>query len=214
MSTYRLNSSAGQFMAGTPAFGSTSTSIDIFAGEKNMLRRSYDALNYLWALMKAGWVSPLASKDQPTSAILIEFAYAERMKEITAHPYLADVFTMEIAAKAAYLAMANHKLSERSAARLSRLAQSVDNWDGEGAKAMPLSSLANFVGFLEKSKSIPEDINIFLGFYGEIVTSWELEAGSTLDMSFSERQIELATDEHDEVFFTDDPRLYSLIAEL
>lgn len=214
MRTYRMSNDFGRFMAGTAAFGSTSTSIKIIACEKSVLQRGYDALNYLWTLMNAGWVGPSVSKGQPTSALLIEFAYAERIKEVTAHPSLADVFTMEVAARAAYLVMASHKLSERSTARLSRLAQSVDNWDGEGAKPMSLSSLANFVGFLEKSKEAPMDINIFLGFDGEIVTSWKLEDGSTLDMSFGDRQIELATDEHDEVFHIGDPRLYSLIAEL
>lgn len=214
MSTYRMNSDAGRFMAGTSVFGSTSTSIRIATSEKSVLQRGYDALNYLWTLMKAGWVSPLASRSQPTSALLIEFAYAERMKQISAHPSLAGVFTMEVAAKAAYLVMASHKLSARSSTRLSRLAQSADNWDGEGGKAMALSSLANFVGFLENHQGTPQDINIFLGFDGEIVTSWELEDGTTLDMSFGDRQIELATDEHDEVFLIGDSRLYSLIAEL
>jgi hypothetical protein len=213
MNAYRMNVVAGRFMAGTAVFGSTSTSM-IVVPEKGVLQRGYDALNHLWTLMKAGWVNPGVATSQPTSASLIEFAYAERMRTIMAHPSLADVFTMEVAARAAYLVMASQKLNDRTSSRLARLAKSVDNWDGEGAKAMDLSSLANFVGFLEKSKSAPTDMNLFLGFYGEIVTSWELGDGSTLDMSFNDRHIELATDEHDEVFAIGDARLYSLIAEL
>ncbi|KII32202.1 hypothetical protein NL64_13230 [Pseudomonas fluorescens] len=214
MNAYRATSSAAYFTAGAAAFGSTSTSISITLGGNSVLQRGYDALSHLWTLMKAGWVSPTNSKSQPSSAELIEFAYSERLKTVSAYPSLASVLTMEMAAKAAYLVMAGQKLSNPSVARLSRLARSLDNWDGEGSKAMSLSSLINFVSFLEKNREVPSDIHIFLGFYGEIVTSWGLKDGSTLDMSFGDHQIELATDEHDEVFAIGDNGLYRLIAEL
>lgn len=214
MSAYRITSSTGYFTAGAAAFSSTSTSVSIISGVDSVLQRGYDALSHLWTLMKAGWVSPAVSKSQPSHAELVDFAYSERLKTVLAYPSLASVLTMEMAAKAAYLVMAGQKLSNVSAARLSRLARSEDNWDGEGAKAMSLSSLINFVSFLEKSEIVPSKIDIFLGFYGEIVTSWALKDGSTLDMSFGDNQIELATDEHDEVFSIDDSGLYRLIAEL
>lgn len=214
MSTYRVMNSAAYFTAGAAAFGSTSTSVSITSGVDGVLQRGYDALSHLWTLMKAGWVSPANSQSQLKCEDLIEFAYSERLKTVLAHPSLANVLTMEMAAKAAYLVMAGQKLSNPSVARLSRLARSADNWDGEGAKAMSLSSLINFVGFLEKNDKVPSEINVFLGFYGEIVTSWELKDGSTLDMSFGDHQIELATDEHDEVFTIGDKGLYRLIAEL
>ncbi|OZY32556.1 hypothetical protein [Pseudomonas lundensis] len=214
MSAYKITSSAAYFTAGAAAFGSTSTSVSITSGVDGVLQRGYDALSHLWTLMKAGWVSPAGSKSQPSHAKLIEFAYSERLKTVSAYPSLASVLTMEMAAKAAYLVMAGQKLSNVSVSRLSRLARSEDNWDGEGAKAMSLSSLINFVGFLEKNDNVPPQINIFLGFYGEIVTSWELKDGSTLDMSFGDHQIELATDEHDEAFTIGDDGLYRLIAGL
>lgn len=214
MNAYTIPSTAGRFMAGATAFGNTSTSVSITTGGRNVLQRGYDVLNHFWDLMKAGWLGYPSLNKQPSCSSLIESAYSERLKMITAHPALASVLTMEIAAKAAYLAMANHKLDQRSSARLMKLSRSFDNWDGEGAKAMTLSALANFVGFLEKSQNAPAAINIFLGFYGEIVTSWKLKDGSTLDMSFGEHQIELATDEHDEIFAIGDPDLYRLIAEL
>jgi len=214
MNTYRITSSAAYFTAGAVAFGSASTSVSITTDYNSVLQRGYDALSHLWTLMKGGWVSPAISEGQPSPEKLIAFAYAERRKTVLAHPSLASVLTMELAAKAAYLAMAGQKLTNSSVARLSKLAQSLDNWDGEGAKAMSLSSLINFVGFLEKNSEVPPDIHIFLGFYGEIVTSWELEDGSTLDMSFGDHHIELATDEYDEVFVIGDNGLYRLIAEL
>jgi len=186
-------------MAGTSAFGNTSTSVSITTTGRGVLQRGYDAVSHFWDLMKAGWVGYPSMVKQPSCSL---------------HPALASVLTMEVAAKAAYLVMASHKLSQRSAARLLRLSRSVDNWDGEGAKQMTISALANFVGFLEKSPNVPSAIDIFLGFYGEIVTSWKLHDGSTLDMSFGEHQIELATDEHDEIFPIGDSDLYRLIAEL
>lgn len=214
MTAYRASIGSAYFTAGAGAFSSASTSINLTTGDKDIVRRGYDALSHLWELLRAGWTATPAAKTDPALPALLEYAYSERLKMVAAYPSLASVLTMELAAKAAYIVMAGIKLNSRSLARLSRLAESADNWDGEGAKAMSLSSLINFVQFLERSTKTPKEMNIYLGFYGEIVTSWSLQDGSTLDMSFGAHKIELATDLHDEVFSIGDSGLYRLISEL
>lgn len=213
MNTYRMANNAAYFTAGSGAYSSAITPMTLNIG-KDILQRSYDALSHLWEMIKAGWVHVPSSQNQPTVHALLEHAYSQRLKMVTAYPSLANVLTMEVAAKAAHIVMAGQKLDSKAVLRLSRLAQSPDNWDGEGAKAMSISSLANFTSFLEKFDKAPRNLELFLGFYGEIVTSWLLPDGSTLDMSFGEHEIELATDQYDEVFTTSDTRLYSLLAEL
>jgi hypothetical protein len=214
MMAYKMNASAAHFTAGIRSYSATATSIEIANPDKGFVRKSYDALNYLWELSKAGWISPAEINSQPTLTAVIEYAYSERLKMLKAHPSLDGLLTREVTVMAAYLAMARQTLSDKAFNRLSRLVRSEDNWDGEGAKAMSLSSLANFTGFFDKTRLTPSDLSIFLNFYGEILTTWSLKDGSSIDMAFGEHHVEMVTDDYEQVFAIGDDNLFRLIAEL
>lgn len=212
MSVYSLNTSSFQspiakVLTGTYSSGYIDSGAVMGKGAVQYL------MGELWAWASARH-EPTAPSAQVMPPALLEFAYMKRLEAIKAEPGLERYFTMEHAAKAAYLEVARESLSDRANARLCRLAKSPENWDGEGARAMSISAVANFVAFFVRGPQVSKEMDIFLGFCGEIITSWILADGSTLDMSFGDSHIELATDQHDEVFSVDDDRLYQLIHEL
>ncbi|MBD9566533.1 hypothetical protein [Pseudomonas sp. PDM09] len=214
MIAYSVNASAAHFTTGVASYNTTTTLVKIAKPDPGVVQKSYDALGYLWDLLKVGWVSPAEINAKPNLTAVIEYAYSESVKALKAHQSLEGLSTKEVTVMAAYLAMARQNLSENSFARLSRLVRSEDNWDGEGAKAMSLSALVNFTGFFERTHLKPSDLSIFLNYYGEILTTWSLKDGASIDMSFGEHQIELVTDEYECIFASGDEDLFKLIAEL
>ncbi|MBC3450858.1 hypothetical protein HU745_07300 [Pseudomonas mosselii] len=212
MSVYSLNASGSQFSVGKALAGTYSSGyVHPGAGAGKYTVRN--VLGEIWAWTLARRETNVSSAQIVPQALL-EYAYMLRLEAIKAEPSLERYLTTEHAAKAAYLEVARESLSARANARLCRLAQSSENWDGEGARAMSISALSHFVGFLSRKPKVAKEVDIFLGFYGEIVASWILADGSTLDISFGDKQIELATDQHDEVFSVGDTRLFKLIAGL
>jgi hypothetical protein len=212
MSVYSTNINSARFTAGQTGYSRTSSLPNIISSDRGVVQKSYDALGHAWELVKAGW--PLQSQVLPSITVLTDFAFSERIKMVHAQPNLEGVLTTEMAAKAAWITWLSQKLDERCITRLSRLVRSEDDWDGEGSRAMSVAALANFSAFIERGVPLNNKPSLFLGSDGEIVASWQLDNGSTLDMAFGEQQIELATDEHDEIFAVDDARIYSIVAEL
>lgn len=212
MSVYSLNTSNSLSLIGK-AFASTYTSgyVQSDAGMGKATLQNLIGQAWAWTLARR---EASLSSNQVVPPALLEYAYMLRMEAIKADPGLERYFTMEHAAKAAYLEVARESLSTRANTRLCRLAQSYENWDGEGARAMSITALSHFVGFLSRKPKVSKEMDLFLGFYGEIVASWALPDGSTLDISFGDIHIELATDQHDEVFAADDTRIYKLISGL
>ncbi|WP_216891726.1 hypothetical protein [Pseudomonas putida] len=215
MSVYSLKTSnslptIGKAFAGTYSSGYVQSD----AGVSKVTLQNVIGQAWAWTLARRETSVSTGSTSQIVPPALLEYAYMQRLQAITADPGLERYFTMEHAAKAAYLEVARETLSARANARLSRLAQSSENWDGEGARAMSITALSHFVGFLSRGPKVSKEMDLFLGFYGEIVASWILPDGSTLDISFGDTHIELATDQHDEVFTSDDTRIDKLIAGL
>lgn len=212
MSVYSLRTSnslpsIGKAFAGTYSSGYVQS--DAGVGKVSLQNIIGQAWAWTLARRETG-----VSSGQVVPPALMEYAYMLRLEAIKADPGLERYFTTEHAAKAAYLEVARESLSARANVRLCRLAQSSENWDGEGARAMSITALSHFVGFLARGPKVSKELDLFLGFYGEIVASWTLADGSTLDISFGDTHIELATDQHDEVFAPDDTRIYKLIAGL
>ncbi|KTC13865.1 hypothetical protein [Pseudomonas sp. ICMP 10191] len=212
MSVFRTNISSARFTAGQTDYSRTSSLLNIIKPDRGVVQKSYDALSHAWELVKAGW--PMQGPAVPSITVLTDHAFSERIKMVRAQPNLEGVLTNEMVAKAAWIALLSQKLDERCITRLSRLVRSEDDWDGEGARAMSVAAIANFSAFIERGLSLNNKPSLFLGSDGEIVASWQLDNGSTLDMVFGDQQIELATDEHDEIFALGDARIYSIVAEL
>lgn len=212
MTVYSLKTSNSQFQIGEAYAGTYSTG---YVQSRTAIGKGafQSLLGEMWAWTWARREAS-ASTVQVVPPALLEYAYMLRLEAIKAEPGLERHLTTEHAAKAAYLEVARESLSARANTRLCRLAQSADDWDGEGARAMSITALSHFVSFLSREPKVGKDMDLFLGFYGEIVASWILADGSTLDISFGDNQIELATDQHDEIFAAGDNRIYKLIAGL
>lgn len=212
MNVYTTNISSARFTAGLTGYSRTSSLMNLVKPDRGVVQKSSDALSHAWELVKAGW--PIQGSAVPSITVLMDHAFSERIRMVRAQPSLEGVLTAEMAAKAAWIELLSLKLDERCITRLSRLARSEDDWDGEGALAMSIAAIANFSNFIDRGFSLNNTPSLFLGSDGEIVASWQLSNGSTLDMVFGDQQIELATDEHDEIFAVDDARMYSIVAEL
>jgi len=143
---------------------------------------------------------------------MLEYAYWQRMQEIEKNPLLEGLLTKEFAAKAAYIGLLADRLPDHAVARIQRLTRSEDDWDGKGAKAMTLPSLANFTNFFLESSKSPKDIGIFLNYRGEVLANWSLGDGSTIDIAFGDNYIEVVTDEYEQEFDLDSKEVYQLIA--
>jgi len=194
-----------------PRFGLGTYTLPHAENEKPLLRRGFDAFGYVLNIVSVGW-NPPAMRTRPRG-VLTSASWSKSRELFNVHTLYSKRAYNDIVKDSCVSAVAAI-LDAKSAERLLRLSRSENNWDGEGGKALSALALFNFYNFLCQSKEAPRSLRLFLGADGELVTSWDLKDGSTIDMSFGDHQIELATDLYDEIFPVGDARLFQLISEL
>lgn len=176
-------------------------------------RKSYytatDIFNYFVELLK---VRPREEANYSNAEIL-NIIFAEHRRALSVNPSFAEFFTTELAMKLGHLAVLRTTLSEKGFARIERLSKSLENWDGEGAKAMSLGALANFANFSRHININRKDLAIYLDPDGKILISWLLKNDSTIDIAIGESKIEVLTDDFEKTFAISDRDAISFIKE-
>ncbi|KTB72052.1 hypothetical protein AO067_08200 [Pseudomonas viridiflava ICMP 13104] len=208
MIAYNISPNAANFATGMASFNSTMTSESI-SQTLDIVRY---ALGYKWQMLKSGWNTASDTNVTPKSQAsqVVDFVSAQHHSNMGLNLKLKSDATI----KAAYIDKVSRRLNEKALARLSRLVQSKSNWDGQGAKSMRLAALVNFADFFTQADVTPVGLSIFLNYYGEIIASWTLVSGTSIDIFFGEQKIELLTDEEEYSFKVGDRSLYELISEL
>lgn len=208
MIAYNISPNAANFATGMASFKSTMTSESI-SQTLDIVRY---ALGYKWQMLKSGWNTASDTNVTPKSQAsqVVDFVSAQPHSTMGLNLKLKSDATI----KAAYIDKVSRRLNEKALARLSRLVQSKSNWDGQGAKSMRLAALVNFTDFFTQADVTPDGLSIFLNYYGEIIASWTLVSGTSIDIFFGEQKIELLTDEEEYSFKVGDRSLYELISEL
>lgn len=126
-----------------------------------------------------------------------------------------SITTTGMQAKMAHIERIGGWLGERSLRRLIELAQFEAGWDGDGACAMSLNSLALLHTFISKmhEKLDPADIGFYLGYDGEIFINWTQSDGALIDLAFRENRVEVYSDAWEQVFTVSDPNLYEMVSK-
>ncbi|WP_295472825.1 hypothetical protein [uncultured Pseudomonas sp.] len=118
----------------------------------------------------------------------------------------------EAVAREVYIESIGRAVHEQAADRLRILAESDYGWDGSGAEAMSIDSLASLQTFFQRAGQFAGDFGFFLGYEGEILINWTSKAGELIDMAFFDGRAELCSDSEELEFGIDDPELYALLS--
>lgn len=200
---------SGFYLAATMEANTSSIgrSLNFLSNTRKEYTTAARVLSYLIDACKA----PKARVTQ--TADIIKVIHHERLRLISANPSLAEFFTVELAVKSAYLRLLRNTLSEKASARVERLAQSPDDWDGQGGKAMTLGALINFADFSRQIDINRNDLGIYLNYEGKILASWLLDNGTTIDLAFGDSQVEIVTDDYEMTFAASDKEMFRFIKE-
>ncbi|MEB5934962.1 hypothetical protein MXL15_22465 [Pseudomonas mosselii] len=186
-------------LAGTPLLTSVSTtslSLDLRALIEWFKERGHDAFRNFQDLIEHLKQKYMEMYFRPT--------YAMPSPAVTLN--VAELH--EAVAREVYIESIGLILTNQAAIRLRGLAETDYGWDGNGAEAMSLESLATLHTFLQQAGRFANDFGFFLGYEGEILISWTSSTGALIDMAFYDGRAELCSDTEEQEFDIHDPQLY------